>query len=915
MQGDKHSPSPQDVHDFVTADGTAAGGKIAGRASDYGISYALVITPLTVTASLNGATGTGPALSPGPGKVYTKTYDGTTVYPGAAGSGLTNADYTLSGFLTGEGAAVDQPDATYNSPNVVGATTITAALTEGEFTGTGSTDLNNYLLPATASGIAQITPADISLTGVQIAGTRAYDGTTAAMNTDFGNAGAITTGLGETLNVGGQGTLTSANVGGYSYTPSGSSNTLDIGTLALEDGTVGQTKPGLASNYQLTAATFAVTPRVIDLSGERDYDGTATADAGLFRNPGGTIDGVNGETLALTGSGVVGSRNVGTYTQLSGSTTAPAAGSTDFGLDTLALHDGSGAQAGLASNYTLVGGKDTLKIDPLAITVTIDPVTKTYDGTDTVTGPVKVIVTNGDLAPGDTLGSGGSFAYTNPDAGVGDKTVTVGGVAVEDGNGGGNYAVTYVDNTTSTISPAPLTITADDRSKVYGDGLPLGTTAFTVGTGQLQNGETVTGAGLTSLGNLAGDGLTDVGTYTDNITAANATGGNGFNPGNYTITYRPGTLTVTPAPLTININDATKTYGDAHSFTGNEFTFADPSQLKNGNTLSGLTLTSQGSPATANVGQYTINGSGPTGGNGFNPGNYAITYDVGTLTVDPRPITAGSLVAIGKDKVYDGNPQDPGARVTSPDIVNGDQIGFDFGATFDDVGGVAGTGKNVGHGKDVTVVFGSTALTGPGAGNYVFVGPPPVLHTTASITPRVLDLSGVRVFDWTSNADAGLFGNGDGTIEGVAGEMLTLRGTGTVSSPFPGVYSNANDPNAFLLGSLALGDGGNGGLASNYTLVGGVDTLTILNPPPEFFGIDDGTLAMLTGFPDLLSDRGRIATPYGLAPRDTIGPFTGNHKLRHRVVEPNWTRDQFISDLALKLVAGGVRLPASAALR
>ena len=40
-------------------------------------------------------------------------------------------------------------------------------------------------------------------------------------------------------------------------------------------------------------------------------------------------------------------------------------------------------------------------------------------------------------------------------------------MTVNDGFGGGNYAVTYVANTTSTINPAALTVTALAQTKVY----------------------------------------------------------------------------------------------------------------------------------------------------------------------------------------------------------------------------------------------------------------------------------------------------------------------------------------------------------------------------------------------------------------------------------------------------------------
>ncbi len=72
---------------------------------------------------------------------------------------------------------------------------------------------------------------------------------------------------------------------------------------------------------------------------------------------------------------------------------------------------------------------------------------KTYDGTTSVTGAAPV-VTSGTLYVNqsnsntqDAL-SGGSYTYTDANAGTGNKTVTTSGVTITDGsNNGGNYAV------------------------------------------------------------------------------------------------------------------------------------------------------------------------------------------------------------------------------------------------------------------------------------------------------------------------------------------------------------------------------------------------------------------------------------------------------------------------------------------
>jgi hypothetical protein len=115
-----------------------------------------------------------------------------------------------------------------------------------------------------------------------------------------------------------------------------------------------------------------------------------------------------------------------------------------------------------------------------------------------------------------------------------------------------------------------------------------------------------------------------------NITASNATGGT-FDLGNYNIGYINGQLTVSKAALTVTADNAVKTYGDAKTFTGTEFT---SSGLKNSETIGTVTLASTGAAATANVAgsPYNITGSNSTGGT-FDLGNYNIGYVNGQLTV------------------------------------------------------------------------------------------------------------------------------------------------------------------------------------------------------------------------------------------------------------------------------------------
>ena len=111
------------------------------------------------------------------------------------------------------------------------------------------------------------------------------------------------------------------------------------------------------------------------------------------------------------------------------------------------------------SPITYKDGK--LTINKANLTVSTGNVTKTYNGTLAAAGTATL--TSGTLYGSDSL-SGGSFAFTNKNVGIGNKTVTVSGVTVNDGNSGGNYNVTYANNTTSTINKANLTLSTSNVS-------------------------------------------------------------------------------------------------------------------------------------------------------------------------------------------------------------------------------------------------------------------------------------------------------------------------------------------------------------------------------------------------------------------------------------------------------------------
>ena len=120
----------------------------------------------------------------------------------------------------------------------------------------------------------------------------------------------------------------------------------------------------------------------------------------------------------------------------------------------------SGSDSG---NYSLVSGSapSTADITPAALALNAVSGTRVYDGTTASNG----VVTTSGLVGGDTA-SGLTQRYQSKDVlGANGSTLLVnGGYTISDGNGGNNYTVN-TNTANGTITPASLSIVADDASK------------------------------------------------------------------------------------------------------------------------------------------------------------------------------------------------------------------------------------------------------------------------------------------------------------------------------------------------------------------------------------------------------------------------------------------------------------------
>jgi hypothetical protein len=449
------------------------------------------------TVNKRALTITAPAIA-------SKVYDGSTT------SGTVTVG-TLSGFLGNETVTATATGQYSNANAGIGKTaTITYTLANGTNGGLAS----NYSL-ANGTGTGDITPKPLTAASTV---TKAYDGTQ--------NAGTVTVGAvtgyvsTQTLNITASASAYSSdNVGSYPVTIS----------YSLSNGTNG----GLASNYSMApiSGTGEISPKALTTNvtiASKVYDGTTNVTGTISL---GTINGyVDGETLVITPSaGPLSSANAGNR-----NTTV-----------TFSLADGS--NGGLASNYSMasVSPTETITAQPLTANPTVT--SKTYNAS-TAAGTVIVGTVTGYVGAQTLNVTAAASAYSS--ANVGSYPTTISYTLANGANGGlaSNYSMANISSTGS-ITPANLTVAANNVNKVYGNTLTsgAGSTAFSV-VG-LQGGQTVGSVTINynavAPSGLSGAGAADpAGTYIGSVMPSDATGGS-FNAGNYSITYNAANVIVT----------------------------------------------------------------------------------------------------------------------------------------------------------------------------------------------------------------------------------------------------------------------------------------------------------------------------------------------------------------------------------
>lgn len=363
------------------------------------------------------------------------------------------------------------------------------------------------------------------------------------------------------------------------------------------------------------------------------------------------------------------------------------------------------------ANYNFVFTNGVLTVTQSVLTVLADSQTRYYGTTNSeLTGSMQGIQNGDQIAVNYS-----TAADTNSPIGSYNIVPTALGALLT------NYLV-IVSNGTLVVSPAPLSVTADDKSRVYATTNPPFTGAIT----GLQNNDAIS----TSYSTPAVVTST-VGTYP--IQPAPA----GSALGNYVVATNNGTLTVTTAPLIVRADDHIRAYGQTNDLT---FSYSGLGEMQATNILSGSPSLSTMAETNSPVGQFEIDVG--TGNLSLTDSNYALVFSNGTLTV-----TQALLSVEADDQSRSYGATNPPLTFSYDGFVNGDGTNIVSGAptlTTD-----ADTNSSVGT-YAITVGQGTLSVTDSNYG-LAFV------NGTLTLTPASSSNAVVSLLNPSTTGDAVMF--------------------------------------------------------------------------------------------------------------------------------------------------------------
>ncbi len=272
------------------------------------------------------------------------------------------------------------------------------------------------------------------------------------------------------------------------------------------------------------------------------------------------------------------------------------------------------------------------------------------------------------------------------------KNVTDGSVAIQVKVTNTNYTPSEtILNGTVTITPFPLVVKADDKSKVFGEKDPKLTATETSG---VEGKEKPDNQKIErTMTREAGE---NVGNY--KITASGET-----TQGNYTVTYKPGTLTITagsrPADRQLSVTSYNGVYdANEHTITVNNVLDGDVVEYSYDNGETWTTDLTQYTDVTNTTIKVRVTNAN------YDPNPVELE---GTVTITPKPVT---VTARSYSKTF--GTADPTFEADTAGTLNGDKITYDISReTGEDVGNYALTPSGEEVQGNYTVTYNSGKLT------------------------------------------------------------------------------------------------------------------------------------------------------------------------------------------------------------
>ncbi|HEV3339551.1 MAG TPA: MBG domain-containing protein, partial [Pirellulales bacterium] len=484
-----------DTSSVVT--GTASLGTIATSASGVG-TYAYTVGLGTLSAANYTFAFVGGTLAVTP-VMLTVTADNQTQVYGSADPPLTA---TITGFVKGDTSNVVSGAAslstTATSASGVGSYAITAGL--------GTLSAANYTF-AFASGTLTVTPATLTVMAddqTMVYGAAVPPLTATIRGFVNGDTSSVVSGTPSLSTA----ATTASGVGSYAITAAGTLSAANYtfvfvnGTLSVTPATLTVTPDDQTMVYGATVPTLAATitglvngdtssvvsgaaslgTAAISASGVGSYlitavPGTLSAANYTFAFADGTLTvtpatltvtadnktmvfGAAVPTLTATITGFVNGDDTASVVSLS--TTATSAS----GVGSYAITVGAGTLIAPNYTFTFVNGTLSVVAATLTLTVTADDQTMVYGSTvPTLTATITGFV-NGDTSS--VVGGAASLSTTATSAsGVGSYPIDVSLGTL----GAANYTFAFVDGTL-TVTPASLTVLANDQTMVYGATVP-----------------------------------------------------------------------------------------------------------------------------------------------------------------------------------------------------------------------------------------------------------------------------------------------------------------------------------------------------------------------------------------------------------------------------------------------------------